>query len=62
MLGSSGGPKSIDSIRATAVFPLDVATVVLMLPGALDAVPPSPSFVVHPCFFAQEAAALVTVP
>jgi hypothetical protein len=39
-----------------------VLTVVLMLPGALVAVPPFASDVLHPCFVGQDATELVTVP
>jgi hypothetical protein len=43
-------------------LPLDVVTVVSMLPGALVSVPPFASSVLHPCFRAQDATALMTVP
>jgi hypothetical protein len=44
------------------VFPLDVLIVVLMLPAALVAVPPSASVVLQVCFFWQDVTALKTVP
>jgi hypothetical protein len=62
MAGSSGLPKSIDSICVAGVFPLDVLTLVLMLPGALVAVPPLASVVLHVWCLGQVATALMTVP